>query len=344
MNTPGMTLLDYTYESLRAEMRNLHESHTRALWRALYREDETSLETRADFLPPLQRWLQQATREVGPPTSVTADLVSSDGYTRKSLLRLADGVEIETVLMGYPGRYTACVSTQAGCAVGCVFCATGQNGFFRQLTAGEIVSQVQHHNRALRAAGEARVRNLVLMGMGEPLLNYDAVMTALTILSDDRGINISPSRITISTVGIVPGIRRMAIENSPYCLAVSLHAATQEERLQLVPLAKKWPLDQLIEACRFYCETTGRRIFFEWTLIEKTNDTPELARKLATLLAGIEAHINLIPLNPTNGYTGVQSSRTLQFQAALRAEGLPCTIRQRRGIDVAAGCGQLAGS
>ena len=272
---------------------------------------------------------------------VVADIASSDGHTRKLLLRLADGQTIETVVMRFRGRFTACLSTQAGCAMGCVFCATGQMGFVRHLRPEEIVAQVRIAQRALRQRGEPGLRNLVLMGMGEPLHNYDAVMTALEIIADSRGTAIAPSHITISTVGVVPGILRLAEERQPYHLAVSLHGATEAERGALVPVSRRWPLADLIAACRTYAASTRRRIFFEWTLIENTNDSPAHAKRLAALLTGLAAHVNLIPLNPTDGFAGVPSTAAAEFQRALRAAGIPSTVRQRRGIDVAAGCGQL---
>ena len=210
--------------------------------------------------------------------------------------------------MGYPGRFTACLSTQAGCAMGCLFCATGQSGFRRHLRVGEIVAQAVQAQRVMRGGGDAGVRNLVLMGMGEPLHNYDAVMAALEIITDTRGLNLGPGRISISTVGVVPGIRRMAEERRPYNLAVSLHGATEAERAALVPVSRRWPLDELIDACRFYGETTGRRIFFEWALIAGTNDSPATARRLASLLEGLNAHVNLIPLNRTDGFAGLPST------------------------------------
>jgi 23S rRNA (adenine2503-C2)-methyltransferase len=179
------------------------------------------------------------------------------------------------------------------------------------------------------------------MGMGEPLHNYDAVMTALEIIADRGGLNLGPSRITISTVGVVPGILRLAAEDRPYGLAVSLHGATEAARAALVPVSRRWPLAELIAACRSYALTTGRRIFFEWTLIAGANDSPAQARQLAELVAGIDAHVNLIPLNPTAGFVGAASDAAAAFQAVLRAAGIPSTVRQRRGIDVAAGCGQL---
>jgi len=290
-----------------------------------------------------------------------AETHSSDGFTRKYLLQLGDQRKIETVLMRYTGRVTACISSQAGCAMGCVFCATGQMGFIRHLSPGEIVAQAMHIDRVLRDTSPAtpalaqpgsksaherheRLRNIVLMGMGEPLHNYDAVMTAVDILRDANGLALGAKKITLSTVGVIPGIIRMADELRPIHLAVSLHGATQEERAALVPVAKKWPLDELMEACRYYIAKQQRRIFYEWTLIEGKNDTPESAHAVGRLLKGQEAQVNLIPLNPTAGYDGEPTGREAakRFQEILAEYDLPSTIRQRRGIDIAAGCGQLA--
>lgn len=332
------TLHDHTFSSLEREMSGLSHVHVQALWRALHREGSQD-----DFQNPLRQWLAGREPQMQLP-AITEEIESSDGLTRKFLVRLDDGQTIETVLMGYPGRQTICASTQAGCAMGCVFCATGQNGFARHLRPGEIVAQVLLGQRALRARGEPGLRNLVLMGMGEPLHNYDAVMTALEIISDTRGANIGPSRVTVSTVGVVPGILRLAKENRPYHLAVSLHGATEAERGALVPVSKRWPLAELMAACRFYGEKTGRRIFFEWTLITGKNDSPESACRLTDLLQGIDTHVNLIPLNPTAGFVGAATEplACADFQRILRESGIPSTVRQRRGIDVAAGCGQLA--
>ena len=345
--TQRRSLHDLTFAALAEEMTPLAPAHTRSLWLALHRDADCALAARADFEPPLRRWIAAHVGENARlfpdlPEQV-ADIASADGFTRKFLLRLADGQIIETVVMEFRGRFTACVSTQAGCAMGCVFCATGQMGFARHLRPGEIVAQVLHAQRALADGERGRLRNLVLMGMGEPLHNYDAVMTALEIIADTRGIGIAPARITISTVGVVPGILRLAEEDRPYGLAVSLHGAGEDERAALVPASKRWPLAELIAACREYCAKTRRRIFFEWTLIAGTNDSPAHAARLAALLAGIDAHVNLIPLNPTAGFAGAPTAAfaASEFQRTLRAAGFPSTIRQRRGIDVAAGCGQL---
>ena len=319
--------------------------HVKSLWRALHREGELDLANH-EFLPPLKSWVAESVGEgkrffLDAP-EVVDEIRSSDGLTRKFLLRLRDGQTIETVLMGYDGRHTVCVSTQAGCAMGCVFCATGQMGFVRHLRPGEIVAQVLHARRVLKSIDpKKRLRNMVLMGMGEPLHNYDSVMQALDSISDVRGIGIGPSKIAISTVGVVPSILRLAEEERPYRLAVSLHGSTEEERSALVPASKRWSLAMLIDACRKYGQLTGKRIFFEWTLIAGKNDSPETAHRLVDLLAGIDAHINLIPLNPTGGFAGVESGSGHEFQRILQAGGFPCTFRQRRGIDVAAGCGML---
>jgi 23S rRNA (adenine2503-C2)-methyltransferase len=314
--------------------------YTGRLWAYLYQEPVTSFDEMSELRPELRQRLAAESCLAVLTTQWQID--SSDGYTRKFLLRLGDGQTIETVLMVFRGRATVCVSTQAGCAMGCVFCATGQMGFIRHLTPGEIVAQVLHVSRLLRQRGE-QLRNIVLMGMGEPLHNYEATMAAVDTLLDQKGLAIAPRHITLSTVGVVPGIRRMADEGRPIHLAVSLHGATDVQRQALVPLARRWPLSELMDACRYYSEKRGRRIFFEWTLIEGENDTAEQAHALGRLLAGMNAHVNLIPLNPTEGYAGRPSGNAAarRFQEILVEYELPSTVRQRRGIDVAAGCGQL---
>jgi len=356
------SVLDLTRDELIALVASWQFSpvHAGRVWSYVYLEGATRF---ADMVEVPARLRARLEDEFAlPQPAVAREAHSTDGFTRKYLLTLADGRRIETVLMRFTGRATACVSSQAGCAMGCVFCATGQLGFLRQLTAGEIVAQVRHVDGVLRVHGRGgplaradsdspharheRLRNVVLMGMGEPLHNYAAVMRAIDILRDTGGPAIGAKRITLSTVGVVPGIVRMADEARPIHLAVSLHAATQAERAALVPVAARWPLDALMEACRYYVKKQQRRIFFEWALIAGRNDTPEQARALGCLLHGLRAQVNLIPLNPTSGYDGAPSdlAAARRFQEVLARHGLPSTVRQRRGLDIAAGCGQLAGA
>ncbi len=273
----------------------------------------------------------------------TLKLDSSDGQTRKTLFQLLDGKQIEAVLMKYERRRTLCISTQVGCAMGCSFCATGQMGFGRHLSSGEIVAQVLYYARLLHEQ-EEHVTNVVLMGMGEPFHNYDNSMAAIDRLNDPQGYNFGARRFTISTVGLVPMIRRFADEKRQVNLAVSLHAAEDDLRLSMLPVNKRYPIDELLEACRDYVAATGRRITFEWALINGVNDTPEQAEKLARRLKGLLCHVNAIPLNPTTGYAGKATTheRASAFKRVLEQYGIPCTIRTRRGIDIQAGCGQLA--
>jgi 23S rRNA (adenine2503-C2)-methyltransferase len=331
--------------------------HVARLWKYLYLEGVDEIGAMTELTARLRAKLE--TETMFCRLIVSRETHSSDGFTRKYLLGLKDAHRIETVLMRYKGRTTACISSQVGCAMGCVFCATGQMGYTRHLTAGEIVAQAVHVDRVLRdtvddqpALAEAdhvsphhrheRLRNIVLMGMGEPLHNYDAVMKAVDILCDGAGMGLGAKKITLSTVGVVPGIIRLTDERRAMHLAVSLHGATQTERAALVPVAKAWPLDALMDACRYYTTTMDRRIFFEWTLIEGKNDGPDQAHAVGALLKGMQAQVNLIPLNPTSGYAGAPSHHAKKFQEILAGYGLPSTVRQRRGIDIGAGCGQLA--
>ncbi len=333
--------------------------HAGRIWSHLYLRGRSDWEAIYGLPSALRARLHAETSAELLP--IARETHSRDGFTRKYLLGLPDGHRIETVLMRYSGRVTACISSQVGCAMGCVFCATGQMGYTRHLTTSEIVAQALHVDRVLRAtAPEApalaetdhdsphhrheRLRNIVLMGMGEPLHNYDAVIRATEILREPGGLALGARKITLSTVGVVPGILRLAEERQPIYLAVSLHAATQEQRAAIVPVARKWPLDQLMDACRTYAATMQRRIFFEWTLIEGENDRPEDAHAVGRLLRDVPGQVNLIPLNPTAGYAGAPSDNAAakRFQAILADYGLPSTVRQRRGIDIAAGCGQLA--
>jgi 23S rRNA (adenine2503-C2)-methyltransferase len=323
-------LLDWNYSTYHSEL----------LWRNLYQNLVTDFADMPELRDDLREVLAKQSTLIQPALQLSVDSV--DGKTRKFLLNMADGQTIETVQMQYRDRYTACISSQAGCAMGCVFCATGQMGFRRHLTAGEIVGQVLFVNRQLATQG-AKLRNIVLMGMGEPLHNYEATMTAIEILTDHKGLAIAPRHITLSTVGVPDKIRQLADDDCSVNLAVSLHAATDAERIALVPPAKNWTLAVLMEACRYYVNKRGKRIFFEWALIAGKNDTPAQAHAVGQLLQGMDAHLNVIPLNPTNGYNGAPSNREAvqAFQHILGEYGIPSTVRQRRGIDIAAGCGQL---
>ena len=327
-------------EALSEKLAEWGEPRFRAkqLWTWIYEKRAASFDDMTDLPKPLRdRLSQQMT--LGSLTMET-EQTSTDG-TVKRLYRLADDQLIESVLMEYDDdRRTACISTQAGCAMGCVFCATGQMGFGRHLTAGEIFEQAMLFARDLEKRGE-RLSNVVLMGMGEPFHNYDASIAAVRRLMTDLGIG--ARHITISTVGLVPMIRRFADEGLQVRLAISLHAATDAEREALLPVNRRYPLADLLAACRYYVETTGRRISFEWTLIHGSNDTPEQAHALGALLSGLMCHVNVIPLNPTTGFDGDPSApaRIEAFIDILASYDVPATVRIRRGIDIDAGCGQL---
>jgi 23S rRNA (adenine2503-C2)-methyltransferase len=276
-----------------------------------------------------------------PALELVTERVSEGGDTVKSLWRLDGGATVESVLMHYADRSTVCVSTQAGCAMACGFCATGQAGFERHLTTGEIVEQVVRAARRARADDGRRVGNVVFMGMGEPLANYDAVWAAIERLHDDIGI--SARHLTLSTVGIVPGIRRLATEALPVNLAVSLHAANDELRDELVPVNRRYPLGALAAACRDYLVARNRRLSFEWALIAGTNDRRRDAVELAEYARPLRAHVNLIPLNPTPGWPTVGSTpeQVRWFRDQLQTLGVNATVRRNRGTDIDAACGQL---
>jgi 23S rRNA (adenine2503-C2)-methyltransferase len=276
---------------------------------------------------------------------------AEDGATTKLLLTLRDGQKIEAVLMRYPAdrrkgtgpRATICVSSQAGCAVGCPFCATGELGFGRNLTSGEIQDQVRAARRILRAE-DRELTNVVFMGMGEPLQNIDAVLDAVTGLTDPKRGAIGQRRIVISTSGVVPGIARLAKERPQVTLAVSLHAARNPLRDLLVPLNRKWPVEQVIAAAAAHARSTGRRTTFEVTMIDGINDRPEDAQALVSVLRGSSAHVNLIPMNAVAHTPWHESTpvRIEQIAAELRASGLSVTVRRNRGREAGAACGQLA--
>lgn len=312
----------------------------RQIWEGIYKHLNSDWEAFTSLPADLRKQLSsEYSLEALKPA---ARLRSSDGQTEKTAFQLEDGLQIETVAMRYTQRVTLCISTQAGCAMGCVFCATGQMGFRRHLTSGEIVAQVLHYARQLKG-NALRLTNIVIMGMGEPFHNYDNTMGAIDRLNDAAGFNFGARRFTISTVGLVPAIRRFADEKRQVNLAISLHAADDATRSRMLPVNRKYDIDEVLDACRYYVEQTGRRISFEWALIDGENDSVEEARALAKRLRGLMCHVNAIPLNPTTGYAGKATSRprVLAFKAELERLGIPTTVRLRRGIDIAAGCGQL---
>ncbi len=332
------SVLDLPFTALQEalEIEGLNPTHATKVFQFLH------LQKSVELPPKVRAWLAEQKQFVLNEVRSTP---SGDGVTQKFLLQLPDRQDVESVLMGFSGRHTACLSSQVGCAMGCVFCATGQMGFRRHLTTGEIVSQVYFINEQLRARNESPVRNLVMMGMGEPLHNFQPVIDALDILTDTRGLCIGHSHITISTVGHIPGILKLAEVPRSYHLSVSLHGVTDEERGALIPVNKRWPIADVLEACREYSAKRDQHVLIAWTLIAGVNDSDDHARRLAELLSGRDIHLNLIPLNPTDGYSEQPPSEetVARFHELIRCHGtFPVTVRQKRGIDVGAGCGQLA--
>jgi 23S rRNA (adenine2503-C2)-methyltransferase len=284
---------------------------------------------------------------------------SADGFTQKALFKMADGQTVETVLMRYldaPGspedsadpanvaRRTVCISMQVGCPVGCPFCETGQAGYIRNLTFGEVVAQVLYFARTQKSAGyEMPLTNIVIMGMGEPFMKFNVTWRAMEAFTDPARLGMGARRITVSTSGYVDGIQKLMEKHSQVNLAVSLHAPNDELRDRLVPVNRKYPLRELMQACREYVRATHRRITFEYALMEGINDSPAQAGAVAQLLAGLLCHVNLIPLNPTSTspYQRTPYARVKQFEKILREHGIPTTLRVEKGIEIAAGCGQL---
>jgi 23S rRNA (adenine2503-C2)-methyltransferase len=331
------------YQPSRAELTTLLDGEPRyrldQIWQGLYQQYSTPAEM-TNLPKALRAKLAEA---LTPALQVVVRRVSDGGDTVKYLWELHDSRRIETVLMLYPDRVTVCVSSQVGCAMGCGFCATGQAGFGRHLTVGEIVEQVAMAAREARSM-DRRLGNVVFMGMGEPLANEAVVWESVERLHDDLGI--SARKLTISTVGLVPGIRRLTERPLPVNLAVSLHAANDRLRDELVPINKRYPIDELMAACADYLAVKGRRLSFEWAMIDGVNDRPIDATELAKLCRRfrLPAHVNLIPLNPTPGYPTVGSplKRVHEFRDKLEALGVNATVRRNRGTDIDAACGQLA--
>jgi 23S rRNA (adenine2503-C2)-methyltransferase len=334
---------DLTFTKLLDAVKAIGEPAFRAkqIWQAVYVDLIADPDEITTLGKPLRQKLADAFRFKSLQPIRT--LSSSDHLTVKTLFSLADGNAIEAVLMYYEERQTLCISTQAGCAMNCVFCATGQMGYKRNLTSGEIVEQVLYYARLLKAENKG-VSNIVIMGMGEPFNNYEATLAAVDCLNDANGLNLGARRFTISTVGLVPMILRFAAEKRQVNLAVSLHAANDPLRTSLLPINQRYPLMDLIQACREYTDQTGRRITFEWALINGINDRDSDAVELAVLLKGMLCHVNVIPLNPTTKFSGQATThdRAEAFKNILVERGITCTIRLRRGIDIQAGCGQLA--
>jgi len=268
---------------------------------------------------------------------------SNDGQTTKALFTLHDGAEVEAVLMEHFGsRTTVCISSQAGCAYGCTFCATGQGGFTRNLTPTEILDQARFFARTLGRKGK-RITNVVFMGMGEPFANYDSVMDAVALLNDPHGFGLGHRHITISTVGVVPRIERFTGEAIQVNLAISLHAPNDELRSKMMPVNRRWKLDELMAACARYVEKTNRKVFFEYVMLSGANDSAAHAHELATLMRGRLYHVNLIPYNatPDGDFSATPETRIWEFAAILEAAGVPVTVRANMGRDIAAACGQL---
>jgi 23S rRNA (adenine2503-C2)-methyltransferase len=337
MHRPSLTRYDATRDDVAALLASWDEPRYRAaqVWSGLW-EQRAALEEISTLPHPLRARLADA---LPLAFDVAFEPAASRDGTRKWLWRAPDGAQVETVLMPYARRATVCISSQAGCAMGCTFCATGQAGFERHLTTGEILEQVL---RASHASAQ-RVANVVFMGMGEPLANVDAVLDALQRLHDDLGL--SARHLTVSTVGIVPGMRRLADFPLPVTLAVSLHAPDDALRDELVPVNRRYPIDDVLAAARDYATRKGRRVTFEYACIAGVNDEPEHAVALARRLRGFPAgaHVNLIPLNPTTDFPGTASARDrlAAFAARLTEGGVGATVRRNRGLDIDAACGQL---
>ena len=336
------TLYDLTLPELESDLKaSGHPAYrARQIWKGVY----SDLAPAYEAITTLPARLRQSLSKTLPLDALTAvdRLVSEDRRTEKVLFRLHDGASIETVAMTYEDRCTVCISSQVGCPMDCRLCATGRSGYVRNLTTGEVVAQVIDAARAF-ARGGGRLTNVVYMGMGEPFANYDATLRSLRILNDPQGFGLGARAFTVSTVGIVPAIDRFAGEGIQANLAISLHAARDDLRDQLVPVNQRYPLDELIAACQRYIDKTHRRVTFEMALIDGVNDAQTDAKDVVRRLAGLLCHVNLIPFNPVPGldWRGTPSDRVHAFAQVLQGAGIPTTIRISRGAEIQAGCGQL---
>ncbi|MBC8077308.1 MAG: radical SAM protein [Chloroflexales bacterium] len=384
MSIQSINLYNHTLPELEALLKGWGQPGYRA--RQLYRQLYVNYANDAVQMSDLPQALRERIVAEAPIGGLKLVRVqrADDGLTRKALFALPDGAVVESVLMIYPDRATVCVSTQAGCAMGCVFCATGKMGLLRNLSTGEIVEQVLWAARELKAqsaergpqsaerptrsddnwwapedtrfaagtrhaalgALPSRLTNVVFMGMGEPFANYDRWWGSVERLHDPQGFNMGARSLTVSTVGLVPGILRLAEERLPINLAVSLHAPDDKLRGDMMPINKRYPIAQLLQATRTYITRTNRRVSFEYVLLQGRNDGPQQALMLSGLLHGMLCHVNLIPWNPVPGMPLERSvrQRVGQFQQILRDHRVACTVREERGIEIAAACGQLAGS
>jgi 23S rRNA (adenine2503-C2)-methyltransferase len=339
MSTATTTRYDLTREEFGELLDGEPRYRLDQVWAGLYEQ----LADPADITNLPKKLRGRIDNELPLALELVTESVSDAGDTVKCLWELNGGSRVETVLMLYPDRATVCVSSQAGCAMGCGFCATGQAGFTRHLTTGEIVEQVIRASQTAKVSGR-RVSNIVFMGMGEPMANLDRVWGATERIHGDIGL--SARHITISTVGIIPGIKAMKDLPLPVNLAVSLHAANDELRNELVPINKRYPINDLLDACAEYLEVKNRRVSFEWAMIEGVNDRESDAKELAELCWKLQpsAHVNLIPLNPTPGYPtkGTPLKKVYAFRDRLEELGANATVRRNRGTDIDAACGQLA--
>lgn len=297
----------------------------------------TSFDEMNTLPKPMKEWLNEG--YFIPSVTVQRRLESKRDETVKYLYRLYDGETVESVLMHYHHGWSQCISTQVGCRMGCTFCATGMGGFVRNLLPGEMLSQIE----AAQADRGVRVSSLVLMGMGEPLDNYDNVLRFLHMLGQPGGVHIGMRHVSLSTCGRVDGIYRLMEENLPLTLSVSLHAPNDDIRSRTMPINRRWPVDELLKACRAYIEKTGRRISFEYAMIDGVNDSDACAAELAARLRGMLCHVNLIPVNEVSGKAQKRSKaeRIAAFSAVLAARGIPVTVRRTLGADIQASCGQL---
>jgi 23S rRNA (adenine2503-C2)-methyltransferase len=334
---------DFTYDEMVQQFteEKLQKFRTAQLWQGIYKE----LKPAPDEITTISKKLaSQLNSSYSFINLKTLDLSkSSDGETEKYLFELNDKNAIETVKMSYNERETVCVSTQAGCAMKCSFCATGKMGFRRNLSSGEIVEQIMVIQRQL-AEEDKKITNIVFMGMGEPFQNYDNFLKAANILNAAEGLMLGERRMTVSTVGLPDMIRKFADENRQINLAISLHAANDEKRSKIIPINRKYPIRELMAACKYYLQKTNRRITFEYALIQNFNDSTDDAKELAYMLKGMLCHVNLINVNPIKGakHQPTTNDKANAFLNMLETQKIPVSMRLRRGIDINAGCGQLA--